>query len=151
MKTEIRNKEAKTYACIRHVGPYPEIGQAFEKISAWAKENNIPFKGSVGIWYDNPQDVPQDQLRSDAGVEVDPYFTTDHPDIHLVTIPAGKYGVGIHEGSYNGLGEAWNDFLCNGLPSLGEPNHEWYFERYANTCDEVSEEELITELHASLN
>ena len=50
---------------VDHVGPYMEIGAAFAKV-----KTQFPDGELAGIYYDNPEFVPEDSLRSFAGVKV---------------------------------------------------------------------------------
>jgi hypothetical protein len=50
---------------VDHVGPYMEIGNAFAEVQA-----KFPDGEFAGIYYDNPDLVPDDSLRSFAGVKV---------------------------------------------------------------------------------
>lgn len=50
---------------VDHVGPYMEIGNAFAEVQA-----KFPDGEFAGIYYDNPERVAEDSLRSFAGVKV---------------------------------------------------------------------------------
>ena len=71
-----------------HVGPYMEIGGAFAEVQA-----QFPDGEFAGIYYDNPEFVAEDSLRSFAGVKVS---ATDgleaiaaHPEFRLVEVEKG--------------------------------------------------------------
>lgn len=73
---------------IDHVGPYMEIGNAFAEVQA-----QFPDGEFAGIYYDNPEFVAEDSLRSFAGVKVS---ATDgleaiaaHPEFRLVEVEKG--------------------------------------------------------------
>lgn len=50
---------------VDHTGSYMEIGNAFAEVQA-----TFPDGEFAGIYYDNPEQVPEDSLRSFAGVKV---------------------------------------------------------------------------------
>ena len=73
---------------VDHVGPYMEIGNAFAVVQA-----QFPDGEFAGIYYDNPEFVAEDSLRSFAGVKVS---ATDgleaiaaHPEFRLVEVEKG--------------------------------------------------------------
>ena len=73
---------------VDHVGPYMEIGNAFAEVQA-----QFPDGEFAGIYYDNPEFVAEDSLRSFAGVKVS---ATDgleaiaaHPEFRLVEVEKG--------------------------------------------------------------
>ena len=73
---------------VDHVGSYMEIGTAFAEVQAQFPEGEF-----AGIYYDNPEFVAEDSLRSFAGVKVS---ATDgleaiaaHPGFRLVEVEKG--------------------------------------------------------------
>ena len=73
---------------VDHVGPYMEIGTAFAEVQALFPDGEF-----AGIYYDNPEFVAEDSLRSFAGVKVS---ATDgleaiaaHPEFRLVEVEKG--------------------------------------------------------------
>ena len=64
--SEIKNKEFHM-VYVDHVGPYHKIVKSIEKVEAWAKKHAIPCDLSFGEYLDNPDQVPEDRLRSRAG------------------------------------------------------------------------------------
>ncbi|HBE11077.1 MAG TPA: hypothetical protein DCY76_01450 [Flavobacteriales bacterium] len=73
---------------VDHVGPYMEIGAAFAKV-----KTQFPDGELAGIYYDNPEFVPEDSLRSFAGVKVSATEGLEviaaHPGFRLVEIEKG--------------------------------------------------------------
>ncbi|MBN2280996.1 MAG: GyrI-like domain-containing protein [Candidatus Marinimicrobia bacterium] len=56
-----------------HIGPYRETGKIQNEIYAYllADQKIETFKG-IGIYYDNPKNVPPEQLRSKVGCIIEP-------------------------------------------------------------------------------
>lgn len=52
-------------------GPYKDTGKVFEKVYVALKADGIETTRGLGIYYDNPADVPADKLRSDCGSVVE--------------------------------------------------------------------------------
>ena len=73
---------------VEHVGPYMEIGGAFAKV-----KTQFPDGELAGIYYDNPEFVPEDSLRSFAGVKVSATEGLEaiaaHTEFRLVEIEKG--------------------------------------------------------------
>ncbi len=143
----IRNDAARRLASIPHLGPYPEIGRAFEKLGATiAARGLFPHMGHmVGVYYDSPADVAPAALRSHAGFE-----TTDAPiaaPLEEVTLPGGRHAVLTFKGPYAGLPAAYDQLFSLWLPDSGEtPANSPLFEVYLNTPMDTAPEDLITEI-----
>lgn len=147
MEVEIRQLPAKRLVGFRHVGPYREIGKAFERLEAWMKESGFRGGAMVAIYHDNPNQVPPGQLRSDACIEIpgDAVIPAGEAQIH--EIPAGEYAWGRHLGPYSGLPQAWGTFLT-AIPDTGRQVVDGpSFEIYVNDCCSVPPEEVITDLY----
>lgn len=148
MNAEIRNLPPMRLACMRHIGPYHEIGPVFERLGKWVGENQVPVEGMIGVWLDDPRSVPPEQLRSDACAIVPPDFTTDTEGIEIKDIEPNEYAMASYYGSYEGLGAAWGTFTSELIPALGrELGPGICFEKYVGDCSKVPAEELLTELY----
>ncbi|AGW12916.1 AraC family transcriptional regulator [Megalodesulfovibrio gigas] len=95
-------------ASVRHVGPYQQAETAWMTLMAWAMPANAagPDALYLGVSYDNPEVVPQDQLRYDACLTV-PEGTTVTPPVVLQTLAGGRFATGVHQGPYDKLPEAY--------------------------------------------
>jgi hypothetical protein len=86
-------------AGISHKGPYEKIGDAFNQIHKIADEQGIPVK-MIGVYFDNPNEVAEDSLRSIAGVIVSDADSTKLSAISNLTfmsIPPGQAAVSDFE------------------------------------------------------
>ena len=156
------NREATRVACIRHVGPYHEIGAAFDRVFAWAGARGVmggPPGSSwevIGIYYDNPRETAATDLRSDAGITLADDFVCTEEDqaagIIVRTLPAGAYLVATHTGPYSGLAEAWNRFIGTACQThdLSALMESPCFEVYLNDPCTVPEDELRTDLYTPM-
>ncbi|MCB4792738.1 MAG: hypothetical protein LHV68_12760 [Elusimicrobia bacterium] len=52
-------------------GDYRQAGDSCGKVSRWLYANNIPASKEFGMYFDNPQKVPKNELRSIAGALID--------------------------------------------------------------------------------
>ena len=84
---------------VRHTGPYEKIGDAFERIHTIADENGVAVK-MIGVYFDNPEQVAADSLRSIAGIIVSEEDSTKLaalPGMAALWIPPGNAAVSSFE------------------------------------------------------
>ncbi len=67
-KVEIQEAPARHLLGLAHKGPYYHIGSTFEKLFAHAPAFNGEFKGTVAVYYDDPNLVSEKDLSSHACV-----------------------------------------------------------------------------------
>lgn len=70
---------------VDHVGSYMNIGTAFESLQA-----TFPDGDFAGVYYDNPDAVPEDSLRAFAGIKVSATkgleVLAEHPGLRMVEV-----------------------------------------------------------------
>lgn len=134
--------------CYRHVGPYHEIGPVFDRLMQWASPLGIPMQGVLGLYHDDPGTTPPNELRSDAAIVVPAGYEPPAGDGSpaVAEIPAQTYVKGTYKGSYEGLGDAWPEFMqaisAGGYTPAGTP-----FEWYVDDCAVTPIEEVRTDLY----
>lgn len=153
MDVEIKTCPARRVAALPHTGPYNTIGSAFDRLGAIAGPAGLfghPAAQMVAIYYDDPETVPPAQLRSAAGVIVPPNAVLPAA-LHELALPAGRWAVALHRGSYRGLGDAWQRLLGQWLPRSGERFGQGEcFELYLNHPGNAREDDLQTQLYVPL-
>jgi effector-binding domain-containing protein len=80
---------------IQHTGPYEKIGDAFERVHAIAHEHGVQVH-MIGVYFDNPNETPEAELRSLAGLVVsseDSLMLANVEGITALTIPSGSAAV----------------------------------------------------------
>jgi len=133
-----------------HKGAYQDIGQTFSKLHEHQDELGPKSAPLVAIYYDDPHKVPAEKLRAVAGVIVqDSESKIDEP-LKDVEIPGGKYAMTSVVGPYSKLGKSWEEFYGSIFGKGMKTKAELCFERYINTMEDTSPEDLITELYAPL-
>ena len=149
MEVIIKDMPAMRVATVPHVGPYNQINDAFGKLGAIAGPAGLfrrPEAAMVGIYYDDPQTTPSDELRSEAGLRVaDDLVLPAGLETHRLA--AGRYACTLHVGPYEQLGDVWARFLGEWLPKSGHhirPGAS--FELYLNDPTQVAPPELRTEI-----
>lgn len=135
-----------------HKGAYNEIGEAFGRLAAWGAAKGLMSHGGwcLGVYYDDPDAVPVDKLRSEACFEstlpADPAAGVDER-----IIKGGRYAVMLHRGPYTTLHAAWRRFVRdwavpNGIQLADKP----CFERYINDPSNAAPEDLLTDIYLPL-
>ncbi len=138
---------------VKHTGPYFNIGAAFEKLSAFVKEQNIEVSDArwLGIYFDDPESVPEEELRSEACVTIKKNIELpEDSDVSIRDIPGGLYAITRHTGSYKNLGKSWGELYGSWIPQNGfKPLNTPCFEIYIKNCEEAGDEsEMLTDLYA---
>lgn len=149
MDVEIKERPELRVATVRHVGPYNQISEAFERLGTVAGRAGL-FTGPptmLAIYHDDPESTPEEQLRSDAGLVVSE-DTTLPAELTERRLPAGRYACTVHVGPYERLGDTWARFMGEWLPASGHRLGEGVsYEIYVANPMTTPQEELRTELY----
>lgn len=127
-------------AALPHTGAYDRIGETFGRLDALMREHGLQdaITGpAVGVYHDNPQEVPAADLRSHAGVIVGP-GTALPEGLERVILPGGQFAVLTMHGPFDGLPAAWAWLYGQWLPECGKtladrPPFELYPDDMATT------------------
>ncbi len=100
-----------------HIGPYPDVGRAFSHLfNVLSAQGQIAqIQGVVGFSHDDPNVVPEAELRSHAGVFMPDNIDLPEPleELHM---PAGRYAILHFKGPYAGLQAAYTWLFGVWLP-----------------------------------
>jgi AraC family transcriptional regulator len=147
---EIVELPERFVACVRHVGPYPEIGKAIAKLFEWAGPKGLiqfPKTETLAVYHDNPEDVAESELRSDACMTV-PKGTQGDGDVKTLSIPGGTFAVAHVEIDASEYGEAWDKLVGEWMPEHGvdsDPTRLCY-ELYLNDPAQHPENKHIVDI-----
>ncbi|MEM9474379.1 MAG: AraC family transcriptional regulator [Pseudomonadota bacterium] len=145
---DIADHPARSLAVLPHKGAYTDVGAAFEKLSALFTTRNLwgHARGMLGVYYDDPNAVPEAELRSHAGIIIAAPIEMEAP-LEPLDLPAGRYAVMHYKGPYAGLKAAYDYLYGEWLPKSGEDVGEHPpIEIYLNSPQEVAPEELLTDV-----
>ncbi|MGC9529912.1 MAG: AraC family transcriptional regulator [Candidatus Bipolaricaulaceae bacterium] len=133
MSFGVRDLPELHVAYVRHVGPYNGIGEAFEKLFAWAGPRGLarPEAKTLAVYHDDPQDTDPAKLRSSACLTV-PQGTEIGGQVGTMTIPGGTFAVARAELAPDQLGEAWAKLMQWIVRSGYQPNDRLCYEVYLN-------------------
>ena len=151
-EVSIQSVPAMRVATIAHRGSYMQIGQAFDALYGWLLTHNLVRSDSraVGIYYDDPDAVPEAQLRSRAGVIVDEAVSIEAP-LECAEIPAGPYAVLRYKGPYADMKAAYRWLYGAWLKNSDrEPADAPAFEEYLNNPRDTAPTELLTNIYLPL-
>ena len=148
----IEETQPLTLAALRHQGDYMGVEKAFNRVMSWAAGQGL-LQGPprmIGVYYDDPDQVPEAELRSDAGLVVPPGTAVEAP-ITLLDLPGGPHAILRFKGAYAELHGAYRWFYGTWLPESGrEPGDAACYEDYLTNPREVPAAENITEIHLPL-
>ncbi len=137
-------------AAITHRGDYQEIGNSFAQVQIFFAARGLPLGRSFGIYFDDPESVPEAELRAEAGLETNAATIPDG-NIHPFRIPAMVCASVLHKGPYAELERAYRYLFREWLPGSGyEAGDFSCFEEYLNDPRETPPVELLTRVHLPL-
>ncbi|MFD4836311.1 GyrI-like domain-containing protein [Achromobacter sp. NPDC058515] len=123
-----------TLAVLPHRGNYDEIGPVFTRAFMLAISRGIAAPDAVGfgVYFDDPEQVPVGQLRSLAGMPVDPAADLGD-ELERFEIPAGRCAILTYIGPYNEMSKPYNWMYSEWLPASGMVPADFpMFEQYVN-------------------
>lgn len=148
----IRDVEPLRVAAVDHTGSYMAVGRAFEVVYGWFAMRQLlgPATRSVGIYYDDPFAVAEDELRSRAGLVVDKAFRIEAPLVDT-EIAGGRYAVLRHKGPYATMRAAYQWLYGPWLAQSGEePADAPVFEEYLNNPRDTLPADLLADIYLPL-
>ena len=146
MKVESVEIPSRRVAAVRHVGPYWQIGKAFGALASRAEALGLAGP-PVAAFYDDQEAVPEDELRSIAGMLVAP--DAEIGELEEVWLPGGRFLKAEYLGHPSGLLQAWARLYREYIPDGGfQLRDEITFEVYVSTHDNAEPEQMQTDLYA---
>ncbi len=152
MEVRVEQVAPMNLAFVRHVGPYNEVGSAWQKLMAWAGPNGMlgPNMKLLGIVHDDPEVTPPERIRYDACLLVNPAFE-GQGEIGAQEIAGGEYAVARHTGPYEKLGDTYAGLCGQWLPGSGRKLRAAPgFEVYLNSPQDTAPLDLMTDIHLAL-
>lgn len=148
MEVQIKELPSRHVAFLRHVGPYDQVGTAWERLCDWAARNDHFGKDTLifGASYDDPDVTPADKLRYEACLTVEASVQGEG-DISTREEAGGTFATTIHEGPYQQLGETYAKLFGGWLAqSSHKPAQEACLEFYLNDPETTEPDDLLTEI-----
>jgi AraC family transcriptional regulator len=148
LEVSVRRIGPLRVAFVRHVGPFDEVGSAWQKLMMWAGRNGLlgPGVRMLGIVQDDPDITAPEKLRYDAALVVSSSVTASG-EIGIQDVGPGEYAVALHAGPYNTLGQTYARMCGEWLPGSGrELASAAAVEFYLNSPMTAPPEQLRTEI-----
>ena len=153
-KIERRTIASMRLLALHHEGSYRAIGDSFMRLFSWAGPRGLvgPFVKSVGVYYDDPRNVAEASLRSDACIAINPSAKIEVAEgMGMIDSPGGDFAVATFRGPYERLDEAYEWLFGVWIPESGlGVRDEPVMEFYLNNPQTTKPEDLLTEICAPL-
>ncbi|MGH1539482.1 MAG: AraC family transcriptional regulator [Arenicella sp.] len=135
-----------------HKGNYMKIGAKFDQLFMQAGTAGLLAENtrSLGLYFDDPKSVAEQDLRSAACVTIDEqFFSGGKLDSFIeYLIPAGQYATLLFKGPYAELEKPYSWMFGEWLPDSGHEAGDFPpIEEYLNDPKETPPEELLTRIH----
>ncbi len=148
MNVDVRDIAPMRIAFLRHVGPYDQVAETWERLTDWVGRECLfgPDVRFFGMCWDDPEVTPLEKIRYDACVSVDEEVEPDG-EIGITTVAGGRYAVVLHEGPYTRIGDSYAGLLGRWFPQSSHlPGEPPSLEFYLNDPDGTEPEDLLTEI-----
>ncbi|MCA8898798.1 MAG: AraC family transcriptional regulator [Hyphomonas sp.] len=145
---DIRTLPRRPAIGLVHEGPYVEIGRTFERLFSELEAAGLigHARGPFGLYIDDPDAVPAEDLRSHACTFTDVALKPPAP-LEPVEAGGGTYAVLTYKGPYSAMKPAYDWLFGTWLPASGrEARDEPVLEINLNTPMDVAPSELLTEI-----
>jgi AraC family transcriptional regulator len=120
MDVDIQTLDPTHVAFIRHVGPYHEVGETWQRLFGWAGMSGLlgPMTRTFGLCYDDPAVTAADKLRYDACIVAKEGFQPQG-DVGVQEVAGGEYATVVHEGPYEEFQQTYAWLLGEWFPASG--------------------------------
>jgi AraC family transcriptional regulator len=148
LEVMVRNTDGFRVAFVRHIGPYDEVGKAWEKLMSWAGRQGLWGLRTrvLGIVHDDIEITSPDRMRYDAAIVI-AHHVAAFGEVGIQEIEAGAYAVALHAGPYGQLGKTYADLCGRWLPDSGrELRSAPAIEFYLNSPATTPQDKLRTEI-----
>jgi AraC family transcriptional regulator len=148
VEVKVKRIEKLRVAFVRHVGPYDEVGTAWNRLCGWAGPKGLLGPGSrfLGVSHDDPEITPPEKLRYDAAIVV-PGDVGPAGEVGIQEVGQGDYATALHRGPYQNLSQSYAAVAGEWAPGSGReiasgPSIEFYL----NSPESTPPEQLLTEI-----
>jgi AraC family transcriptional regulator len=119
----LRDEPARAGIALRHVGSYEACASAWTELGAIAAACGFAGRerASLGLCYDDPDVTEAARLRYDALLVLDAADMPARipPRCVARVVPAGRYAVALHVGTFDSLPDTYLELLGRWLPRRG--------------------------------
>jgi AraC family transcriptional regulator len=148
----IESLAAVRCASAAHIGSYMQVDRAMGRLFSELAARRImaPDQKMIGVFFDDPDLAPVDELRSRACSPVAEDVPLSAP-LEETILRGGLYARPRYKGPYADMRGAYRWLLGVWLPQSGhEPDDAPVFEAYLNSPRDAPPTELLTDIHLPL-
>ena len=137
---------------VDHIGPYMQIGKAFDALFGWLAKHNLLASEMrmIGVYYDDPGVIDENALRSKAAVLLPERVlasVTTTPPVSIAHVKGGEYAMLRHQWPYSDMRAAYEWLYGTWLVQSGrEAADAPVFEEYLNSPKDTAPADLVTEI-----
>ena len=155
MEVEIVELEEQQIAYIEHHGDPLKLVDTLVKFVNWRIETGfspVDECNTYGVLHTNPEETGGEDFRFDVCGTVNKPIPENYFDVKNGTIPAGRFAVTRHTGSYENVAKTLKELMTDWLPRSGESKSDepCYFHYVNSTYDVDHEDDLITDIYMPL-
>ncbi|GLS33268.1 AraC family transcriptional regulator [Mesorhizobium albiziae] len=139
-------------AAVPHTGSYMQIDRAMGALFGGLAAQGLLTQDArmIGLYFDDPDAVPVEELRSMACSPIGPDAVLP-PSLEETILRGGPYAKLRYKGPYADMKDAYRWLWGAWLPHSGyEPAESPVFEEYLNNPRDVQPTELATDIHLPL-
>ena len=149
IEVTVKKTEPMTVAFISKKGDYSQIGGSFGELYGWIAEKGcIPAGPPLGVYFNNPAEVPPEELLWELQSPVAGDVAPSGPDergLGVKRVEGRMVASATHEGPYDQVGAVYDAvaswIMGNGYQFAGPPE-----EVYLSDPEKTPPEELLTEI-----
>jgi AraC family transcriptional regulator len=124
LEVRVEHEDPLTVACVRHVGPYAEVGDAWRALMKWGWSKMLfGSRRTFGLSHDDPDVTEPDRLRYDACMVIAP-GTRTKGRVERKDLAGGTFVVTTHAGDYGSIGTTYARLFAR-VATRGAGGRSW--------------------------
>jgi AraC family transcriptional regulator len=139
----VKNTDAMTLVYLEHIGPYDRMGDVFARVGDYAAKKGLTGD-IVGIYFDDPTQVPAERLKARVGITV-PQGTAPDSGFGVEEIPAQEVVYAIMKGPYDEIAKEY-PHIMEWTQERGYQMSGPLMEIYLEAGPDIPPEQLVTEV-----
>ncbi len=111
---EIETKEVKPMTVMSRAftGSYQQTGDVLDEMIAWVLRVGHPYAGPpMGIYYDNPEEVAEEELRAEVAVPIDEECEGGEKVVRK-QLPGCLVAWAVHQGPYDQVKQVYGEIFA---------------------------------------
>ncbi|MCK4283389.1 MAG: GyrI-like domain-containing protein [Candidatus Brocadiae bacterium] len=149
---QVKEVEAMTVMSLSFTGPYDQSQEKLDELMSWLLRVGHPHSAlPMGLYYDNPAEVAQDELRAEVCLPIEEKCEPAE-GIERKRLPDVTVAFAVHEGPYSGIPQVYEEIFNwmgeNGYrPAEDLPAREIFHKVHGQADDPA---EYLTEIQISV-